>query len=104
MPARVRCNIPKCTCRRSLGSHQAIYEQRILNGETPIDILEDLGLSLLCCRINMLYPPTFPVMDHNSGKISDEVGILKQGTGFMKESSYIDGPLVYLADIPDLPF
>jgi hypothetical protein len=78
-----------------LGRYQSEFELRTLKGENPIDILDDLGLTKICCRTNMLYPPTFPVIDANVGRIIDDTT--------SRKSTYIDGPELFLDKVPDFP-
>lgn len=99
MAARIRCNLGYCTCRQQLGKYQSEFEIRISQGEKPIDVLDSLGMNKMCCRTNMLYPPTFPVIDSNAGRVIDEGGIL----GIEQKFTYLDGPDIYLDNVPPFP-
>jgi hypothetical protein len=52
----------------------------------------------------MLFPSTYPVVDFNAGRTVDEVGFIKSGGDFTKKRIYKDGPVLFLADVPELPF
>ena len=103
MSARIRCIRRRCTCKNLLGKHQTEFEMRIGKGEEPIKILEDLNMVYSCCLLNMQYPPTYPVVDSNAGRIMDEMGIIDKEKEAGKKFLYQDGPDLYLSDIPDFP-
>ena len=103
MAARIRCIIPVCTCHRRLGRLQGEFEIRIKNGELPSDICRDLGCTLICCRSNMIYPPTFPLGDSNAGCFIDEVGVVEKTSHVRGKALVKDGPDLFLEDIPDFP-
>jgi DNA-directed RNA polymerase subunit N (RpoN/RPB10) len=72
MTARIRC-VPKiCTCGRKLAKHQGEIELRIQREEKIMEILDSLGIYKICCRANIVSPPTFPIIDSNSGSITIE--------------------------------
>jgi DNA-directed RNA polymerase subunit N (RpoN/RPB10) len=97
---RIRCNLAICTCRKQIGRFQSEYELQILEGKQPIDVLNELGFIMMCCRLNMMYPPTHPVVDANAGRIINEGGIFEQ----LEDSEiYRSGPEIYLDDVPDFP-
>jgi DNA-directed RNA polymerase subunit N (RpoN/RPB10) len=98
---RIRCVIAYCTCRKQLGKLQSIYELRILGGEDPVDVLDDLKLKKLCCRLNMLFPTTFPILDSNESRIINE-DITEQDSSQNIEL-YNPGPRLYLDNVPDFP-
>ncbi len=103
MATRIRCIRKRCTCKRFLGKHQAEYEMRIGNGEDPVKIIEDLGMTYSCCILNMQYPPTYPLVDANVGRIIDEVGILENEEEPNKKFIYQDGPVIFLKNVPAFP-
>jgi DNA-directed RNA polymerase subunit N (RpoN/RPB10) len=100
MAARIKTVQKRCTCRRRLGRLQAEFELRIRNGETPIKALENMGITLCCCRLNMLYPPTFPVSAADSGVFYDEPGLSENSRGKL---TVHDSPPLYLEGIPNFP-
>jgi DNA-directed RNA polymerase subunit N (RpoN/RPB10) len=103
MAARIRCIIPRCTCHRKLGVHQAEFEQLLASGMTHNEALIKIDRTWICCRANILYPPTYPVVDANTGVFVDELGISSYaGTGRGK-SVIRDGPSFYFENSPGFP-
>ncbi len=101
MAARIRCIRAYCTCRQQLGKKQTEFEIRTLQGEEPVEILDKMGFIKMCCRVNMLYPPTFPILDTNEARLMDETGFLEKES--LRRFSYIDGPELFLDNVPPFP-
>ena len=52
----IRCS----NCGGSIGKYQQQYEQLIMAGHTPAEVLDILGVSRYCCRSNILCPMIIP--------------------------------------------
>ncbi len=53
----VRCY----TCGKVIGQYQIFYEEQIKAGRTPKEIMDQLGVTRYCCRMNMLNPAILPM-------------------------------------------
>jgi DNA-directed RNA polymerase subunit N (RpoN/RPB10) len=103
MAARIRCTNKICTCGAKLAKYQGVIELRIEKGENPIKILDDMKFTKMCCRSNLLNPPTFPIIDTNAGRLTFEDRSLK----IMNNSSaifYGGGNAIKLENVPNFPF
>ena len=121
MAARVRCIRRKCTCGKLLGYNQALFEMMLRDCENPgedeetilnnlgkhntvLGILNRLGYTKMCCLQNMMYIPTYPVVDANSGNLIDDAGLINQTATSRKERYVVEnGPSVYMEDVPSFP-
>lgn len=101
MAARIRCIIPRCSCRKKLGVHQAQFELLLAEGKTTNEALEEIGCTLMCCRANILCPPTYPLLAFNRDIFIDKVKI----SSFSKSKGSVtkDGPVLYLENSPGFP-
>jgi len=98
---RIRCIIANCTCRRQLGKLQSVYELRILAGEEPVKVLDSLKIRKMCCRLNMMFSTTFPILDTNNGRIIIED--LTQQDREQNFELYNIGTELFLDNVPDFP-
>ncbi len=103
MAARVRSCIPRCSCHRKIGSLQSQFELLLASGKTADEALKEIDRTLLCCRVNILCPPTYPVVDANTGVIVDTVGISSYKTSTREKIVSRDGPSFYLDNSPGFP-
>lgn len=103
MAARIRCIRARCTCRKPLGKLQSLLEMMIADGTAAHIAIEKLDITLMCCRGNVLYPPTYPISFVDTGRFIDETGTIKKDLEFLQRNFIQDGPPVYLEDIPDFP-
>jgi len=52
----VRC----FTCGRVIGEEWESYKSRVMAGENPADVLDDLGITRVCCRRMFISHPFDP--------------------------------------------
>ena len=103
MAVRVRCALRICTCGEFIGRRQAEFELRINSGVPPIDVIEEMELTKICCRANLLFPPALTVTDANSGRVIDTRSVITRGHSRPGEPTIIDGPILILAGVPPFP-
>lgn len=101
MAARIRNVIPRCSCRKKLGVHQAEFELLLAEGKTTNEALEEIGCTMMCCRANFLCPPTYPVVGANRDVFVDKIGISSYSVG--RGEITRDGPIFYLENSPGFP-
>jgi DNA-directed RNA polymerase subunit N (RpoN/RPB10) len=105
MAARIRCIQRYCTCLKPLGRFQAEIEMLLAEGQDISSILDHLGFTTSCCRLNIMAPPSYPVMEFDSGRMEDTVRILKSDA--VRREILSDKTELYLGNeikLPELPF
>lgn len=68
-----------CSCIDENGDHRPIsrrfrsFYERLKKGEKQVDVMNDMGLKMMCCRVNFLNFPTQPMIERSKNRVFNDV-------------------------------